>query len=68
MSSTPRPPSVDHGVVSLLWALFFGVFIYFGLQAIGASRAFSFVLALLSAAAIWLLVRVRGEDKPGDEH
>jgi len=68
VSSTPRPPSVDHGVVSLLWALFFGVFIYFGLQAIGASRAFSFVLAVLSAAGIWLFVRLRGEDHPGDEY
>jgi hypothetical protein len=65
VSSTPRPPSVDHGVVSLLWALFFGVFIYFGLLAIGASGAFSFVLALISAAAIWLFVRLRGEGDSG---
>ena len=68
MSSTPRPPSVDHGVVSLLWALFFGVFIYFGLLAIGASGAFSFVLAVIASAAIWLFVRLRGEDRPGDEY
>jgi len=65
VSSTPRPPSVDHGVVSLLWAIGFGAFIYFGLLAIGASGAFSFVLAILSAAAIWLFVRLRGEGDSG---
>jgi hypothetical protein len=51
--------------VSLLWAIGFGAFIYFGLLAIGASGAFSFVLAILSAAAIWLFVRLRGEGDSG---
>jgi hypothetical protein len=66
VSSSPRPPSIDHGIVSLLWAIGFAVFIYFGLQAIGTSGAFSIVLALVAGAAIWLFVRVQGEDRPGD--
>jgi len=66
VSSSPRPPSIDHGVVALLWAVGFGVFIYFGLLAIGTSGAFSIVIALLATGAIWLFVRLQGEDRPGD--
>ena len=57
----PRPPSVDQGVIALLWAVGFGIFIYFGLIAIGESGAIAIVLALVSFAGIWLLVRLRGE-------
>jgi hypothetical protein len=60
----PRPPSIDHGIVAFLWAAGFAVFVYFGLVAIGASGATSIVLALVAFAAIWFLVRVRGEDVP----
>ena len=66
MSGSPRPPSIDHGVVSLLWAIGFALFIYFGLLAIGSSGAFSVVIALLAGGAIWLFVRLQGEDRPGD--
>jgi hypothetical protein len=61
----PNPPSIDPGVMAFIWALLLAVFIYFGLKAVGASGAFSFVMALLGFAAIWLLVRLRGEDRPG---
>jgi hypothetical protein len=40
------------------------VFVFFGLKAIGASGATSIVLALVSFAGIWLIVRLRGEDVP----
>ena len=66
MSGSPRPPSVDHGIVSLLWAIGFALFIYFGLVAIGSSGAFSFLLAVIAGGAIWLFVRLQGEDRPGD--
>jgi hypothetical protein len=51
--------------MAFIWALLLAVFIYFGLLAVGASGAFSIVLALLGFAAIWLFVRLRGEDHPG---
>ena len=35
----PRPPSVDQGVIAFLWAAGLGLFIYFGLLAIGESGA-----------------------------
>ena len=60
-----RLPSMDHGVVSLVWAVVLGAFVYFGLVAVGTSRAFAIILALVSFAAIWLLVRLRGEDRSG---
>src|SRR4029079_14761007 len=60
----PRPPSIDQGVIALIWAVGLAVYIYFGLIAVGASGATAIVLALVSLAAIWLLVRLRGEDTP----
>ena len=61
----PNPPSIDPGVMAFVWALLLAVYVYFGLLAIGANKAFSIVLALLAFAAIWLFVRLRGEDSAG---
>jgi hypothetical protein len=60
----PNPPSIDPGVTAFIWALLLAVFIYFGLLAVGASAAFAIVVALVSFAAIWLFVRLRGSDRP----
>jgi len=54
-------PSIAPGAIALIWALALGTFVYFGLLAVGASGAFSIVVAMISAAAIWLFVAVRGE-------
>jgi hypothetical protein len=51
-------------VIALIWAVVLGAYIYFGLVAIGASGATAIVIALVSFAGIWLLVRLRGEDTP----
>lgn len=59
-----RPPSIDHGVVSFLWALGLGLFIWAGLLAVGASGATAFVVAVVAAGAIFLFVRIYGEDQP----
>jgi hypothetical protein len=60
----PRPPSIDQGVIAAIWAVGLSIYIYFGLIAVGASGATAIVLALVSFAGIWLLVRLRGEDTP----
>jgi hypothetical protein len=60
----PRPPSIDQGVIAVIWAVALAIYIYFGLIAVGASGATSIVLALVSFAAIWLFVRLRGEEVP----
>jgi hypothetical protein len=57
-----RPPSIDHGVTSFLWALGLGAFIYFGLIAVGIHRGTALLLALLSFGGIFLFVRTRGEE------
>ena len=61
----PNPPSIDPGVMAFVWSLLLSLYIYFGLVAIGASHAFSFVIALVGFAAMWLFIRLRGEDRPG---
>ena len=59
-----RPPSIDRGITSFLWALGLGVFIWLGLLAIGTSQGTSLIVGLLSFGAIFILVRVYGEDTP----
>src|SRR6266536_4440402 len=64
MPHIPRPPSVDHGVVSFLWAVGLGAYIYFGSLAVGVSSGTAFVFAALAAFAIFLYVRIFGEETP----
>ena len=58
-----RPPSIDPGVTSFLWAFALGLFVWGGLLAVGVSQGTALVLALLSFGAIFLFVRLRGEDE-----
>ena len=57
-------PSVDQGVIAFVWAVALGIYIYFGLLAIGVSGAAAIVITLVSAFGIWLFVLVRGADVP----
>ena len=59
-----RPPSIDHGVVSFLWGVGLGAFVWLGLVGIGVARATALILGLLTAGAVFLLVRLYGEDEP----
>ena len=60
-----RPPSIDKGVIALVWGVGLGAYVYFGLLAVGSTGAFAIVIAMLAAAGIWLFVRLRGEDDAG---
>jgi hypothetical protein len=60
-----RPPSIDPGITSFLWAFGLGLFIWAGLLSIGISKGTALVLALLSFGGIFLFVRLRGGDEPG---
>ena len=55
MPHMPRPPSIDRGVTSLLWAVGLGAYIYFGSLAVGVSGGTAFIFAALSAFAIFVL-------------
>jgi hypothetical protein len=63
MDHLPRPPSFDHGVISFLWGLGLGLLIWLGLLGIGISGATAFIMAALAAAAIFLYVRIYGEEE-----
>jgi membrane protein implicated in regulation of membrane protease activity len=60
----PRPPSIDQGITSFLWAFGLGVFIWAGLLAVGVSQATAVIVAAVSFCAIFLFVRLQGEDEP----
>jgi len=64
MPHIPRPPSFDHGFISFLWAVGLGAFIYFGSLAVGVSSGTAFIFAAVGACAIFIFVRVFGEDVP----
>ena len=59
-----RAPSIAHGVVSFLWAAFFFLFLYFGMLSIGVGKGVAFILSLVAAFAIFLFVRIQGEERP----
>jgi hypothetical protein len=59
-----RPPAFDHGVISFLWALFFGLLIWIGGAAVGYNGAVTFILGCVAAFLIFIFVRVYGEDEP----
>ena len=63
MAHLPRPPSFDHGVISFFWGLGLAVLIWLGLLGIGVSGATSFIIAAVAGAAIFLYVRIYGEEE-----
>ena len=59
-----RPPSIDHGVISFVWAFTLGVLLWLFLLGVGISQATAVILAALAAGGIFLYVRIYGEDEP----
>jgi hypothetical protein len=59
-----RPPSIDPGITSFIWALGLAVFIWLGLLAVGISQGTAFVVALLSFGGMFLFIRLNGGDDP----
>ena len=59
-----RLPAISHGVVSFIWGLFFGAFIWSGMLSVGVSGGTSFVIGAVAGFLIFLYVRVYGADEP----
>ncbi|MGZ4384992.1 MAG: hypothetical protein ACXVY3_10375 [Gaiellaceae bacterium] len=59
-----KPPSVDHGVTSFIWAFVLALLLWAFLLAIGISKPTSFIVAVIAGCVIFFYVRVRGEDEP----
>jgi hydrogenase/urease accessory protein HupE len=60
-----RPPSLDHGLVSGIWAIVLGLVILLFELGVGVQKATAFIVAALAAALIFVYVRLYGEDRPG---
>jgi hypothetical protein len=58
-------PSIDHGVQAALWAIFFFLFLFFGMLAVGIGRGTAFILAVVAGLLIFLFVRIFGEEELG---
>ena len=59
-----RLPAMSQGVTAFLWALGLALYICLGGMAVGMSRATAVVVAAVSGCAIFLFVRIYGEDDP----
>ena len=55
-----RPPSIDRGSQSFVWAVVFFLILYFGMVAVDVSKATALLISLVSAFLIFLFVRTRG--------
>jgi hypothetical protein len=60
-----RMPSIDQGAQAFGWAVFFFLLLWVGMLAVGVSGATAFILSLVAGGAIFLFVRVAGDDTPG---
>ncbi len=58
-----RPPSIDHGVVSFLWALGLGLVLWLGMLSVGVSHATAFILSAVAGFLIFLFVRLYGDEE-----
>jgi hypothetical protein len=59
-----RPPSIDKGVTSFLWAFGLGLFLWFGMRAVGVENGTAFLMAAVAAFGIFFYIRIFGEERP----
>jgi hypothetical protein len=59
-----RPPAISHGVVSFIWALVFGLYIWLGGLAVGVNGGVSFIFGAVIGFLVFLAVMVYGADEP----
>jgi hypothetical protein len=59
-----RAPSIDKGVSAFLWALFFFLYLFLGMLAVGVAKGNAFIFSALAGFGIFLYVRIYGEDTP----
>ncbi|MDQ3823890.1 MAG: hypothetical protein M3321_11705 [Actinomycetota bacterium] len=58
-----RPPSIDPGVTSFLWAFGLALYLWLFMLAVGVDGATAAILAALSFFGIFLFVRLFGEEE-----
>jgi hypothetical protein len=57
-----RPPSIDQGILAFVWAFVLGVLLWVFMLGVGISKPTAFIVAAVAACAIFLYVRLYGED------
>ena len=57
-----RMPSIDHGVQSFAWAVFFFLILWLGMLAVDVSGPSAFILSALLGGAIFLFIWAGLED------
>ena len=60
----PRPPSIDQGITSFVWALVFALYVWAFMLGVGLPLATSVIFGALVGGIAFLLVRVYGVDVP----
>jgi hypothetical protein len=58
-----RMPAFDRGATSFAWAAFFFLFLWLGMLSVGVDGATAFIFSALAGCAIFLYVRLFGEDE-----
>jgi hypothetical protein len=64
MSFHLRPPSIDKGVSAFLWSLGFSLYLWLGMMSVGVQAMTGFILSAVAGGAIFLFIRLYGEDRP----
>jgi hypothetical protein len=59
-----RPPSIDKGISAFLWAFGFFLYLWLGMIAVDVGKGTSIILAAVAGGAIFLYIRIYGEDRP----
>jgi hypothetical protein len=59
-----RPPSIDPGITSFIWAFLLALFVWLGQLAVGVSSGTALVIALLAFGGMFLFIRLQGGDDP----
>jgi hypothetical protein len=59
-----RPPSIAHGVLSFVWGLVLGLYIWLGALSVGVSGGTAFIFGAVGGFLIFLYVRVYGAEEP----
>jgi hypothetical protein len=57
-----RAPSIAPGVQAFLWGLVFTIYIWLFQLGVGVDGAVAAIVAVVAGAAVFLLVRLYGED------
>jgi hypothetical protein len=58
-----RLPAIDPGIKAFLWALFLSLYLWAFMLAVGVDKGTATVVGLISFGAIFLCVRVYGENR-----